>query len=174
MKEEDRIFGDQANGRGNDFRESARAPNARSCNHRNSTETRGDRFRSWLFEFNGRIVSCRIARLVRSIRASTINAAPPTRRKSRRERNLFAWIRIDRIVFQRLWRRKKKKTKKERMRRRFIADRKSGSTAISLPENTEYGRTIYDFTVLVQRSFLIIEKFNFVGFRLTVYRSRGN
>lgn len=112
MKEEDRIFGDQTNERGNDFRESARAPNARSCNHRNSTETRGDRFRSWLFEFNGRIVSCRIARLVRSIRASTINAAPPTRRKSRRERNLLAWIRIDRIVFQRLWRRKKKKQKK--------------------------------------------------------------
>lgn len=30
------------------------------------------------FEFNGRIVSCRIARLVRSIRASAINTAPAT------------------------------------------------------------------------------------------------
>lgn len=52
-------------------------PNARWCNHRNSTETHGN-VSIVAFEFNGRIVSCRIARLVRSIRASAINAAPST------------------------------------------------------------------------------------------------
>lgn len=38
-----------------------------------------------------------------------------------------------------------------------------------------YYRFRYDFTWWwVQRSFLIIEKFNFVDFRLTMYRSRGS
>lgn len=37
-----------------------------------------------------------------------------------------------------------------------------------------YYRFQYDFTGRVQRSFLIIEKFNFVDFRLTMYRSRGS
>lgn len=100
---------------------------------------------------------------------------PLHRRGENREgRGIFSRGSVSTEQFSNAYGGEKKKTKKERMRRRFIADRKSGSTAISLLENTEYGRTIYDFTVLVQRSFLIIEKFNFVGFRLTVYRSRGN
>lgn len=132
-------------------------PNARWCNHRNSTETRGN-VSIVAFEFNGRIVSCRIARLVRSIRASAINAALPT--IENRGRTVGIVLRMDpdrRRSFPRPGK------KNAVTRQLFQPRRKSGSTAISLIAYTSSMETDQILEILQQPDLMsfLIEKFNY-------------